>query len=59
MEDIEFQFHHGTIGSIRVNGMESLYRYFNSTTVRLGAKTSHPDRDLWVFQFHHGTIGSQ
>ena len=53
---VEFQFHYGTIKSIRGIYVLANVRDFNSTMVRLKADMTQTDSVRNEFQFHYGTI---
>ena len=51
-----FQFHYGTIKSLRKYFSEQLHRSFNSTMVRLKGTDNYGTAYFIEFQFHYGTI---
>ena len=52
----KFQFHYGTIKSLKPMKLEPDKINFNSTMVRLKARASSEARIAAAFQFHYGTI---
>ena len=53
---ILFQFHYGTIKSVKRPKWDTVFAHFNSTMVRLKeVKLLNANADI-AFQFHYGTI---